>query len=98
MCTFFVSNEGPNEDILLPEEHLDSILIDTENAVSDVCHKAQLLLKKNLEIYLEAVDKNCVKAFFVASQLALLGYFSYVFPVYTTKTNQITVKIKVYKP
>ena len=96
MCTFLVSNNEPTNVFKAVESCENEIKITTTDTVSYSTQSCKDKLQHTLEIHLTAVGQSCVKAFFVASQLALLGYFSYVYPLETNKT--LTIKIKVYKP
>jgi len=97
MCTFLVSNEEPNNFFTAVESNENEINIYGEETVSHITHRCKEKLKTVLEIHLNAVGQSCVKAFFVASQLAFLGYCSYVYPVKMSVDKNNSVKIKVYK-
>lgn len=96
MCTFLVSKNKPSMFTVM-ESHENEINIITTDTVSFSTQVCRDMLKNTLQIHLTAVGQSCVKAFFVASQLALLGYFSYVYPLEASSNNNLSVKIKVYK-
>lgn len=97
MCSFTVSINKPTNEIHVDDSDYNILNIDNVDTVSKVTHRCKNKLIKSPEVNITAVGQSCVKAFFVASQLALLGYYSYVYPVQLS-SNKTSVKIKVYKP
>lgn len=99
MCTFLVSINTPTEIFSVAiADNENEIKITETDTVSYSTQLCRDKFKHALEIHLTAVGECCVKAFFVASQLALTGYFSFVYPIEMTDDNEIKIKIKLYKP
>ena len=99
MCTFLVSINTPMKIISLPiTDNEIEINITETHTVSYSSQQCRDKFMYENELHLTAVGECCVKAFFVASQLSLNGYFSSVYPIKMSDDNEIKVKIKVYKP
>lgn len=98
MCSFSVSINEPVNILRLEESEHNTIKIDNIETVSEITHRCKNKLKNTIELHLVGVGQDCVKVFFVASQLALFGYYSYVYPATPTLKNKTSIKIKVYKP
>lgn len=98
MCSFSVSINEPINELTVEESDNNIIKIDNIETVSQITHRCKNKLNNTVELHLIGVGQACVKVFFVASQLALFGYYSYVYPVTITPKNKTSVKIKVYKP
>lgn len=96
MCIFSISKYR-TDTVDIIEDNENNIEITENETVSHTVYRCRNILKDKSVMHISAVGIPCVKAFFVSSQLALLGCVSYVYPVKLLQ-DQVKIKIKVYKP
>lgn len=98
MCMFRVSNDVPLQLEYFKENSKQcEFRIGAKTSISDLTNRCieQLYLQNKLTLV--AFGQTCVKAFFVASQLNKMGYFSNVEGLQQLENNKFAIKISVYK-